>query len=205
MTAYKHFIYLSFIVITSCGVSNEDLTEITSSRFGAMVQKSEIQKLVLVENIMYLEISLTPEAYQKVYRQELDRNPHGKNISGPHYKMEIRSIDKFLNEYEQFSKNVPSGKRIDIHFEERSDLKTVISNWILLLTFLLIIFFIIFIIRILIRANRKTQEDQERKLQNSSQFNVNVADQLERLAKLKDRGVLTEEEFALQKKKLLGQ
>jgi hypothetical protein len=36
------------------------------------------------------------------------------------------------------------------------------------------------------------------------QENVNVAEQLERLAKLKEQGILTEEEFAGQKKKLLG-
>jgi len=36
------------------------------------------------------------------------------------------------------------------------------------------------------------------------QDNVNIADQLERLAKLKEQGILTEDEFESQKKKLLG-
>lgn len=40
--------------------------------------------------------------------------------------------------------------------------------------------------------------------QRNSQENINIADQLERLAKLKEQGILTEEEFASQKKKLLG-
>ena len=40
--------------------------------------------------------------------------------------------------------------------------------------------------------------------QSIPQENVNIADQLERLAKLKEQGILTEEEFASQKKKLLG-
>lgn len=34
--------------------------------------------------------------------------------------------------------------------------------------------------------------------------NVNVVDQLERLAKLKEQGILTEEEFSTQKKKILS-
>jgi len=40
--------------------------------------------------------------------------------------------------------------------------------------------------------------------QNNTQDNVNIADQLERLAKLKEKGFLTEDEFTSQKKKLLG-
>jgi len=40
--------------------------------------------------------------------------------------------------------------------------------------------------------------------QNTTQPTVDIADQLERLAKLKEQGILTEEEFAQQKKKILG-
>ena len=40
-------------------------------------------------------------------------------------------------------------------------------------------------------------------IHNSSQGKVDIADQLERLAKLKDQGILTDEEFTIQKKKLL--
>ena len=50
------------------------------------------------------------------------------------------------------------------------------------------------------------QQIEKHKLGNSSKHTsqLNIADELEKLAKLKESGILTEEEFQSQKKKLLG-
>ena len=40
--------------------------------------------------------------------------------------------------------------------------------------------------------------------QNSQSYNINVADQIAKLSALKANGILTQEEFDSQKKKLLG-
>ena len=51
---------------------------------------------------------------------------------------------------------------------------------------------------------KNQQEDQKEKIQNSSSKNKSsLADELSKLAKLKESGVLTQDEFNLQKEKLI--
>jgi len=59
-------------------------------------------------------------------------------------------------------------------------------------------------VRARISAQKENVIQHQPTKQFNSQENVNIADQLERLAKLKEQGILTEDEFASQKKKLLG-
>ena len=50
----------------------------------------------------------------------------------------------------------------------------------------------------------KFQEMQRKYIQEAAGGGVSAADELEKLAGLKDKGLVTEEEFAAQKAKLLG-
>lgn len=59
-------------------------------------------------------------------------------------------------------------------------------------------------VRARISAQKENVIQQQPTTQIISQENVNIADQLERFAKLKEQGILTEDEFASQKRKLLG-
>jgi AFG3 family protein len=108
-----------------------DLVEIQSSRFSDMVSRRDIKKLVLVKNEEQIEITLKPEALQNaIYKQELERSsPFGINPNGPHYKMKIGSIDKFLDKYEEITANIPHEQQVDLQVEERSDITGMLINW----------------------------------------------------------------------------
>ena len=108
-----------------------DLVEIQSSRFSDMVSRRDIKKLVLVKNEEQIEITLKSEALQNaIYKQELERSsPFGINPNGPHYKMKIGSIDKFLDKYEEITNNVPREQQVDLQVEERSDITGMLINW----------------------------------------------------------------------------
>jgi AFG3 family protein len=108
-----------------------DLVEIQSSRFSDMVSRRDIKKLVLVKNEEQIEITLKAEALQNaIYKQELERSsPFGINPNGPHYKMKIGSIDKFLDKYEEITKNIPREQQVDLQVEERSDITGMLINW----------------------------------------------------------------------------
>jgi AFG3 family protein len=108
-----------------------DLVEIQSSRFSDMVSRRDIKKLVLVKNEELIEITLKNESLQNaIYKQELERNsPFGINPNGPHYKMKIGSIDKFIDKYEEMSANIPREQQIDLQVEERSDITGMLINW----------------------------------------------------------------------------
>ena len=48
------------------------------------------------------------------------------------------------------------------------------------------------------------QENEQAQVQSGSNTNISSLDELEKLASLKDKGIITEEEFSLKKKQLLG-
>jgi AFG3 family protein len=108
-----------------------DLVEIQSSRFSDMVSRRDIKKLVLVKNEEQIEITLKAEALQNaIYKQELERSsPFGINPNGPHYKMKIGSIDKFIDKYDEITKSIPQEQRVDLSVEERSDITGMLINW----------------------------------------------------------------------------
>ncbi len=105
--------------------------EIHASKFEDIVQSRDVKKLVLVENEKLVEITLKPEALQNAkYKQDLERgSPLGLSASGPHYKMKIGSIDKFVEQYDAITKNVPRDQKVDIIYEERNDVGTMLFNW----------------------------------------------------------------------------
>ena len=131
---YQIWIILGLVAVI-LGVSffnrSGELTEIQSSKFEDMVQSRDIKKLVLVENEKQVEITLKPEALQNAkYKVELERSsPFGLNANGPHYKMKIGSIDKFLDKYEDISKNIPREQKVDLRVEERNDVTGMLLNW----------------------------------------------------------------------------
>lgn len=133
---YQIWIILGLVAVI-LGVSlfkqTGDLVEIQSSKFEDMVQSRDIKKLVLVKNEEQVEITLKPEALQNAkYKQELERNSSplgGLNSNGPHYKIKIGSIDQFDRYYKEISERVPRDQRVDLKYEERSDLTGVLVQW----------------------------------------------------------------------------
>lgn len=141
-TNYQTWIILGLVAavfILSRLYNPGDLVQIESSRFEDMVQSRDIKKLVLIKNEEVIEITLKAEALQNAkYKQEIDRTsgPLGTNANGPHYKLKIGSIDKFLDKYEELKKNIPRDQQIDLSVEDRVDYTNTILNFGLL--FLLI-------------------------------------------------------------------
>jgi AFG3 family protein len=130
---YQIWIILGLVAVI-LGVSyfkTGDLTELQSSKFEDMVQSRDIKKLVLIENEKEVEITLKPEALQNAkYKQEIEKNsPLGLNTNGPHYKMKIGSIDKFIEKYDELTKNMPREQKVDLRFEERNDIGGVLLQW----------------------------------------------------------------------------
>jgi len=122
------------LVATILGVSyftrSGELVEITESRFADMVKSGDIRKLVQIksETIWVVEITLKPEALNNAkYKQEIERNsPWGISENGPHYKIKVGSIDKFIEKYDALTKNMP--QRVDIKVEDRQDYTNMLFN-----------------------------------------------------------------------------
>lgn len=130
---YQMWIILALVAVI-LGISyfnrSGELVEIQSNRFEDMVSARDIKRLVLIKNEELIEITLKPEALQNAkYKQEIERNsPFGVNPNGPHYKLKIGSIDKFLDKYDQLTKNIPREQQVDLQVEERQDYTNMFFN-----------------------------------------------------------------------------
>jgi len=130
---YQMWVILA-LVATILGVSwltrSGELVDIGEGRFSDMVKSGDIKKLVQIksENIWVIEITLKPEALNNAkYKQEIERNsPWGINENGPHYKIKVGSIDKFLTDYDALTKNM--SQRVDIRVEDRQDYTNMFFN-----------------------------------------------------------------------------
>ena len=134
-TNYQTWLILGLIVVIftiSKLVSKGELNQIESSRFEDMVQSGDIKKLVLIKNEEVIEITLKAEALQNgKYKQEIEKltTPLGANTSGPHYKLKIGSIDKFLDKYDELKKKIPRQQQIDLEIDTRDDYTNTILNF----------------------------------------------------------------------------
>jgi AFG3 family protein len=131
---YQMWIILALVaVILAVSYFNRsgELVEIQSSTFEDMVQRRDIKKLVLIKNEDLIEITLKPEALQNAaYKQELEKSsPFGINPNGPHYKMRIGSVDQFADYYKEITNKISKEDRIDLKYEERSDITGMLLNW----------------------------------------------------------------------------
>lgn len=135
---YQLWIILGLVaVILAISFLNRtgDLVEIQFSRFEDMVQSRDIKKLVLNKQEEVVIITLKSEALQNAkYRQEIEKNsPLGLNANGPHYKLKIGSIDKFIDKYDQITKGIPRDQQVDLQIERGDDYNWVYSWGILFL------------------------------------------------------------------------
>ncbi|MCW5911046.1 MAG: ATP-dependent zinc metalloprotease FtsH [Cyclobacteriaceae bacterium] len=141
---YQMWVILILVaVVLGISVYNRggELIEITESRFEDMVQGHNIKKLVQIknDNIWIIEITLKEDALQNArYKQELERNSQwGVRTNGPHYKLKVGSIDKFIEKYEQLKKNIPRAEQVDLKVEERQDY----TNFLFQMGFLVMLVF----------------------------------------------------------------
>jgi AFG3 family protein len=132
---YQMWIILVLVAVV-LGISyinkSGELVEITESRFEDMVEARNVKKLVQIksDNIWIIEITLKEDALQNAkYKQEIERSsPWGVKPNGPHYKMKVGSIDKFIEKYELLQKNVSRADQIDLKVEERQDYTSFLFN-----------------------------------------------------------------------------
>jgi AFG3 family protein len=119
------------LILVASYFKDSDLTELPSSKFEPMVQNGDVRKLVVVENEHYVEITLAEKALQyPQYRKELERNnPLGLEENAAHYRMKIGSTERFIDNYEDLTKNIPREQKVDLRFEERADVLGVILQW----------------------------------------------------------------------------
>ncbi|HEY3403429.1 MAG TPA: ATP-dependent zinc metalloprotease FtsH [Ohtaekwangia sp.] len=106
--------------------------EITRDKFNQMLESGDVQKVVLVQNQKFVEITLKPEALKNAkYKQDIKEGWGGSSSSGPHFVMKVVDpgiFDKEFNDYLDKQK----GNKPEYKPEERGDYISQFVNWGLL-------------------------------------------------------------------------
>ncbi|MEM9897298.1 MAG: ATP-dependent zinc metalloprotease FtsH [Bacteroidota bacterium] len=102
----------------------------TFRSFEKMVLSNDVQKVVLVKNQDYIEVTLKEEALSNSkYRIELEDKGLFNSSKGPHYSVEIVSLEKFVRDFEELMSEVPEDQRFDYKIVERSSYNDLLSTW----------------------------------------------------------------------------
>lgn len=101
------------------------------SAFEKMVRANDVESVVLVKNLDVIEVTLKEEALINTkYKLELDQEKSFlNNGSGPHYKFQIVSVEKFARDFEELKSELPKEEQFDYGIVERSDYTNIIFNW----------------------------------------------------------------------------
>lgn len=104
--------------------------EIDDRTFEDMVLSHDVKKVTLIKNLELVEVTLTEEALKNTkYKAELEKKfQWGINPGGPHYFLNIRSIDQFDRDYKTLSEKLDRNERVQLKSETRSDVTGFIWN-----------------------------------------------------------------------------
>ena len=120
------FIYISFSFFSTKPVN------IDYNRFQKMIKSHDISKIVVIKNQEIVEITLKEESLlNSNYKDELESSNLTGNIYGPHYKLEVSSIESFEKRYDDLINSLGKENSSEIEYltERRTDIYSFLQTW----------------------------------------------------------------------------
>src|SRR5690606_39053169 len=109
--------------------SSSGLKEKGQEEFEKMVMDGDVQKVVLVQNRKFVEVTLTPEALKDPKYSQNQGNGFGSTTGGPHFIVRVVDAGNFDQEFRVFRDKLPEEKRPVYAPEEREDYFGVFLQW----------------------------------------------------------------------------
>ena len=120
------FIYISFSFFSSKPIN------IDYNRFQKMIKSHDISKIVVIKNQEIVEITLKEESLlNSNYKDELESSNLTSNVYGPHYKLEVSSIESFEKRYDDLINSLGKENSSEIEYltERRTDIYSFLQTW----------------------------------------------------------------------------
>ena len=120
------FIYLSF------GFFSTEPITIDYNRFQKMIKSHDVSKLVVIKNQEIIEITLKEESLlNSTYKDELEASSLLNNTFGPHYRLEVSSIESFEKRYDDLISSLGRENTNEIEYltESRTDIYSFLQTW----------------------------------------------------------------------------
>lgn len=137
----------SFLIISSLfllsffyyGTGNK-IVDINEEQLKFFLQKKQVEKVILVRNKGYVEVTINEKGLKKRHHQKLLDQNRGKN---KYYIMKIPSINVFEKHYQAILRSLPPAKQINYIAEDRTNLFDFLGGWNGLFLLILILFFLL--------------------------------------------------------------
>lgn len=116
--------------------------EITMGTFEDMAMANDIQRLALIRTEYLVEITLKPDAVKnKKYADQIKSNGMMGGNSGPHFKMQIGSVESFENNLKELNAKLPKEDRIDLVMDNRENITGFLVQLALMVGFMFLLVF----------------------------------------------------------------
>tara|TARA_B100001564_G_scaffold219168_1_gene184616 strand:+ start:3736 stop:5607 length:1872 start_codon:yes stop_codon:yes gene_type:complete len=97
-----------------------------------MIKSYDVAKIVVIKNQEIIEITLNEDALlNSNYKDELESSNLLNNIYGPHYNLEVSSIESFENRYDELISSLGKQNSYEIEYltESRTDIYSFLQTW----------------------------------------------------------------------------
>jgi AFG3 family protein len=76
-----------------------NIKEVEKGALENMIRSGDVKKIALIKDQEIAEITLTEDALKNAKYNDIEEGPMGSNVTGPHYKVKIVSVDNFDSWY----------------------------------------------------------------------------------------------------------
>lgn len=135
---YQIWIILATIAVIFAVIafnSSNNAKEVSYDRFKQMVESGDVEKVVLIQNQKFVEVTLRSEALKNAkYKDDLKNDGIFSNsgASGPHYIVHIVDAGNFDQEFRTFKDKLRDNQKPEYKSEDRGDYVSQFINWGLL-------------------------------------------------------------------------
>ncbi len=123
-------ILLGLIIGITYFNKSSSTVSITLNRFENMYLSKDVKEVKLIRNQQFVEVTLKQEALDNSkYRADLENSSPFGIQTGPHYHINIPSIDVFDSFYKDLQAKLPESDRVYYSIDDRSDFTSIFFQW----------------------------------------------------------------------------
>ena len=123
---------ISSVIYISYSLFSTNPIRIDYNRFEKMIKSHDISKVIVIKNQEIVEITLNEDALlNSTYKDELESANLIMNTNGPHYQLEISSIESFEKRYFDLINSLKkeNSKEVQYLTEKRYDFYSFLQTW----------------------------------------------------------------------------
>ena len=123
---------ISSVLYISYSLFSTNPIRIDYNRFEKMIKSYDVSKIIVIKNQEIVEITLNEDALlNSTYKDELESANLIMNTNGPHYQLEISSIESFEKRYFDLINSLKKENNKEVQYltEKRYDFYSFLQTW----------------------------------------------------------------------------